>query len=54
MNKHTIIASVAIIVIIMPFAYSVLNIHVAENIQYKWENEEKFVSDHVTPDFQYG
>jgi hypothetical protein len=39
MNKYSIITLVAIIAIIIPFAYSILNIYAAEQITYKWNND---------------
>ena len=42
MNKHKIITGVAIVVIVIPFAYSGLNIYAAEQLQYRWSDAEKF------------
>jgi hypothetical protein len=41
MNRYSKITIVAIIVIIIPFVYSMLNIIAAEQLQFKW-NENKF------------
>lgn len=41
MNKYSIITVVAIIAIIIPFAYSILNIHAAEQMRYRW-NDDRF------------
>lgn len=40
MNKYTIITIVAIIAIITPIAYSILNIHAAEKLQYRWTKDK--------------
>jgi hypothetical protein len=42
MNKYSIITFIAIIVIIMPFAYSGLNIIGANQLEYKWSGTEGF------------
>ena len=42
MNKHTIISIAAIIAIIVPFAYSAMNIYAAEQTKYRWGQPEKF------------
>ncbi|MFB5605108.1 MAG: thr operon leader peptide [Nitrosarchaeum sp.] len=42
MNKYSKITLVAIIVIIIPFAYSVLNIYAAEQLQFRWSDQGKF------------
>jgi hypothetical protein len=42
MNKHSIITVVAIIVIIIPFAYSGLNILGAQQLEYRWSNPGDF------------
>lgn len=42
MNKHTVITSIAIAIIIIPFAYSGLNIYAVEQVQYKWADAKKF------------
>ena len=42
MNKHSKITLVAIIVIIIPFAYSILNIYAAGQLQYRWSDQNKF------------
>jgi hypothetical protein len=42
MNKHTIVTLIAIIVIVVPFAYSGLNIYAAEQLKFRWSEPEKF------------
>ena len=42
MNKHSIITSIAIVIIIIPFAYSVFNIVGAQQLEYKWDNPGEF------------
>jgi len=42
MNKHTIITVIAIIVIIIPFAYSGLNILGIQQLEYRWSNPGDF------------
>ena len=42
MNKHTVITVVAIIAIVIPFAFSGMNIYAAEQIQYRWNDPGKF------------
>ena len=42
MNKHSIITVIAIIVIIIPFAYSGLNILEAQKLEYRWNNQGEF------------
>ncbi len=42
MNKYSIITVVAIIIIIVPFAYSGLNIIGANQLEYKWNGSEGF------------
>lgn len=42
MDKYSKITLVAIIVIIIPFAYSVLNIYAAEQLQFRWSDQNKF------------
>lgn len=42
MNKYTKISVIAIILIIIPFAYSFLNIYGAQQLQYKWNDENQF------------
>ena len=42
MNKYSKITLVAIIAIIIPFAYSILNIYAAEKLQYRWSDQDKF------------
>jgi hypothetical protein len=42
MNKYSVITIIAILIIISPFAYSVINIIGAEQLQYKWNDSEKF------------
>jgi len=42
MNKHSIITIIAIIVIVIPFAYSGLNIIGVQQLEYKWDNPGEF------------
>jgi hypothetical protein len=42
MNKYSIITFIAIIIIIIPFAYSGLNIIGANQLEYKWNGSEGF------------
>jgi len=42
MNKHSIITTIAIIVIIIPFAYSGLSIVGAQQLEYRWDNPGEF------------
>jgi len=42
MNKHSIITGIAIIVIVIPFAVSGLNIIGAQTMEYRWHNPEEF------------
>jgi len=42
MNKYSKITLVAIIAIIIPFAYSILNIYAAEQLQFRWSDQNKF------------
>jgi len=42
MNKYSAITAVAIIVIIIPFAYSALNILAAEQLKFKWGEQKEF------------
>jgi len=42
MNKYSIITFIAIIIIIIPFAYSGLNIIGANQLEYKWSGTEGF------------
>ena len=42
MNKYSIITFIAIIIIIIPFAYSGLNIIGANQLEYKWNGIEEF------------
>lgn len=42
MNKHSAITIVAIIAIIIPFAYSLMNVHAAEELKYKWDEPGRF------------
>lgn len=42
MNKNTIVTCIAIIAIIIPFAYSAMNIYAAEHIQYRWGGQGEF------------
>jgi len=42
MNKHTIITAIAIVVIVIPFAYSALSIVGAQQLEYRWDNPGEF------------
>ena len=42
MNKYSTITLIAIIIIIIPFAYSGLNIIGANQLEYKWSGSEEF------------
>ncbi|QUC65016.1 thr operon leader peptide [Nitrosopumilus sp. K4] len=42
MNKHSAITAIAIIAIIIPFAYSLMNVHAADQLRYKWDEPGKF------------
>ena len=42
MNKYSTITLIAIIIIIVPFAYSGLNIIGANQLEYNWSSEEEF------------
>ena len=42
MNKHLIITATAIVIIIIPFAYSGFNIVGAQQLEYKWDNPGEF------------
>ena len=42
MNKYSIITIIAIIIIVIPFAYSGLNIIGANQLEYKWSSSEEF------------
>ena len=42
MNKYSIITSIAIIIIVIPFAYSGLNIIGINELEYKWNSSEEF------------
>ncbi len=42
MNKYSKITVVAIIAIIIPFVYSILNIYAAEQLQFRWSDQNKF------------
>ncbi len=42
MNKHTIITAIAIVVIVIPFAYSGLSIVGAQQLEYRWDNPGEF------------
>lgn len=42
MDRHSKIILVAIIVIIIPFAYSILNIYATEQLQFRWSDQNKF------------
>lgn len=40
MNKHTVITIIAIVAIIIPFAYSVMNIYAAEQVKFRSQPEK--------------
>jgi len=42
MNKYSIITAIAILIIIIPFVYSGLNIVGAQQLEYRWSNPEEF------------
>ena len=42
MNKHTIITAIAIVVIVIPFAYSGLSILGVQQLEYRWDNPGEF------------
>ena len=42
MNKYSTITLIAIVIIIIPFAYSGLNIIGANQLEYKWSGSEEF------------
>lgn len=42
MNKHSKITLVVIILIVIPFVYSVLNIYAANQLQFRWNDHGKF------------
>ncbi len=42
MNKHTIITAIAIVVIVIPFAYSALSIVGSQQLEYRWDNPGEF------------
>ncbi|MDC4231254.1 MAG: thr operon leader peptide [Nitrosopumilus sp.] len=42
MNKHSIITTIAIVIIIIPFAYSGLSVLGAQQLEYRWDNPEEF------------
>ncbi len=42
MNKHSIITVIAIIIIIIPFAYSGLSIVGVQQLEYRWDNPGEF------------
>lgn len=42
MNKHAVITIIAIIAIIIPFAYSAMNIYAAGQLEYRWSEPGKF------------
>ena len=42
MDKHKIVTVIAIIAIIVPFAYSAMNIYAAEQLKYNWDKPEDF------------
>jgi len=42
MNKHSIITAIAIVIIVVPFAYSGLSILGAQQLEYRWDNPGEF------------
>jgi len=42
MNKHSIITAIAIIIIVIPFAYSALSIVGAQQLEYRWDSPGEF------------
>ncbi len=42
MNKHSIITAIAIVVIVIPFAYYALSIVGAQQLEYRWDNPGEF------------
>jgi len=42
MNKHSIITAIAIVIIVIPFAYSGLSIVGAQQLEYRWDNPGEF------------
>jgi len=42
MNKHSVITTIAIVIIIIPFAYSGLNIVGAQQLEYRWNDQGEF------------
>ncbi len=42
MNKHSIITTIAIIIIVIPFAYSALSIVGAQQLEYRWDSPGEF------------
>ncbi|MFQ5783122.1 MAG: thr operon leader peptide [Nitrosopumilus sp.] len=42
MNKYSIITYIAIVIIVVPFAYSGLSIFGAQNLEYRWDNPGQF------------
>ena len=42
MNKYSIITAIAIIIIVIPFAYSGLSIVGAQQLEYRWDNPGEF------------
>ena len=42
MNKHSIITAIAIVVIVIPFAYSGLSIVGVQQLEYRWDNPGEF------------
>ncbi len=42
MNKHSIITAIAIVIIIIPFAYSGLSIVGTQQLEYRWDNPGEF------------
>ncbi len=42
MNKHSIITAIAIVIIVIPFAYSGFSIVGAQQLEYRWDNPGEF------------
>ena len=42
MNRYTVITMVSIIAIIIPFAYSGMNLYAADQLKYKWSQPDEF------------
>jgi len=42
MNKHSVITAIAIVIIVIPFAYSGLSIVGTQQLEYRWDNPGEF------------